>query len=176
MNIVLTGFMGAGKSEVARRLAEELGLHSIDTDDLVEREAGMPIREIFERFGETHFRRLEKNIIHHVCTNMNDIVLATGGGAVVDRDNREILKRWGTVVCLKASIDTILRRVGEGSERPLLLKGDRRETIERLLKEREPFYMEADIIIDTTGKDPGEIVEEIKALLGADPTGSSRRC
>ncbi|MBI5047329.1 MAG: shikimate kinase [Deltaproteobacteria bacterium] len=163
-NIVLTGFMGTGKSSVGRRLAKELNLKFIDTDDLIEKEAGIDINEIFTKFGEGYFRLLESKVVHEISSNTN-MVIATGGGTIVNPLNFEILKRNGTIICLTASIDAIFSRIGKGDERPLISKDDKREAISDLLKAREPFYKKTDFIIDTTAKTIGEVVKEIKEKI-----------
>lgn len=163
-NIVLTGFMGTGKSSVGRHLANELNIKFIDTDDLIEKEAGICINEIFAKFGETYFRRLESKVINEVSSDTN-MVIATGGGVIVNPLNLEALKKNGIVVCLTASIEIILSRVGIGDERPLISEGDKKEAISNLLKVREPFYKKADFIVDTSAKTVGEVVEEIKKIV-----------
>lgn len=163
-NIILTGFMGTGKSSVGRHLAEGLGLGFVDTDDLIEGRAGLTVSEIFERFGEGRFRALEKEVIQGISTQCG-LVIATGGGAILDGENLSNLKRCGVVICLTASPDTILSRIGEGDERPLLVGGDIRERISGLLKLREPFYMKADFTVDTTAKGVREVVEEILKIV-----------
>ncbi|MBI5328387.1 MAG: shikimate kinase [Deltaproteobacteria bacterium] len=163
-NIVLTGFMGTGKSSVGRRLAKELNLKFVDTDDLIEKKAGMGISEIFAKFGEGYFRLLESKVIHEISSN-TDMVIATGGGAIINPLNFETLKRNGTIICLTASIDEIFSRIGKGDERPLISEGDNKEVISNLLKAREPFYKKTDFIIDTTAKTVGEVVKEIKKIV-----------
>ncbi|HBR16389.1 MAG: hypothetical protein A3G39_06425 [Deltaproteobacteria bacterium RIFCSPLOWO2_12_FULL_43_16] len=163
-NIILTGFMGTGKSSVGRRLARELNLKFIDTDDLIEKEAGIPIAQIFSQFGEAYFRRLESKVVNKISSD-TDVVISTGGGAIVNPENLEALKKSGIVICLTASIDAILIRIGEGDERPLVSQGDKREVISNLLQVREPFYKKADFIIDTTTKTVGEVVKEIKKIV-----------
>jgi shikimate kinase len=163
-NIVLTGFMGAGKTSVGKRLAKELNLKFIDTDDLIEKEAGTSIKEIFAKFGEGYFRLLESKVINEVSSH-TDMVIATGGGAIVNLQNLEALKKNGTIISLTASIDAILLRIGSRDERPLISEGDKKEVISNLLKVREPFYKKADFIIDTTTKTVGEVVKEIKKIV-----------
>ncbi len=166
-NIVITGFMGTGKSSVGRRLARALGFRFLDTDELIENETGLKISDIFQRYGEAHFRRLEKDIIQRLTSGRfgRGIVLSTGGGAVVDDTNRRLLRGWGTVVCLTASVDTILKRVEGSDERPLLEESDRRRKIEELLREREEAYRDSDLMIDTSSKTVDEVVEEIRRFL-----------
>lgn len=163
-NIILTGFMGTGKTSVGKRLAREFNLKFIDTDDLIEKEAGICINEIFARFGEAYFRRLESKVINEVSSDEN-MIIATGGGAVVNPTNLLVLKKNGTLICLTASIDVILSRVGSGDERPLISEGDKKETISNLLKARELFYKKADFIVDTTTKSIKEVVEEVLKIV-----------
>ena len=165
-NIVLTGFMGTGKTSVGKCLAKELNLRFIDTDDLIEKEAGTNIKEIFAKFGEGYFRRLESKVINEISSH-TDRIISTGGGAVVSMLNLEALKKNSIVISLMASIDTILLRIGNGDERPLISEGDKKEAISNLLKVREPFYRKADFIIDTTGKTVSEVVEEILKTVGS---------
>ena len=165
--------MGTGKTSVGKRLAKELNLKFIDTDDLIEKEAGICINEIFTKFGETYFRQLESKVTNEVSSDAN-MVIATGGGAVINPLNFLALKKNGILICLTASIDVILSRVGSGDERPLLSEGDKhvpegfnrgKEAISNLLKVREPFYKKADFIVNTTTKTIGEVVEEIKEKI-----------
>jgi shikimate kinase len=168
-NIIITGFMGTGKSSVGRRLAKELNMKFVDTDGLIEREAKMPISEIFAQFGEDQFRKLESKVISEVsaCTGA---VISTGGGAIINPLNLEALKRNGVIVCLAASVNAILSRIGKGNERPLLSVGNKEEIISNLLKAREPFYKKADFIIDTTEKGIGEVVGEIIRIVAKLPS------
>ncbi|MBI5233936.1 MAG: 3-dehydroquinate synthase [Deltaproteobacteria bacterium] len=166
-NIIITGFMGTGKSSVARRLALKMGLKPMDTDELIEKEAGMSVKDIFRTSGEKGFRALEKTVIERLSQGGfgHGLVLATGGGAVIDPVNREALRRWGVVINLRASIDEILERVGKGDERPLLNEKDNRFTVETLLKQRQEAYLEADLVIDTTKKNVEEVVSLIADFL-----------
>lgn len=163
---MLTGFMGAGKSSVGRRLAYEMGVDFVDTDEIISERVEMSIDEIFDRDGEVYFRELEKAVIKEVSLGM-DIVIATGGGAIVDVENFRHLKENGVFVYLRASKDVILDRLGSGDGRPLFPESgiERGNSIEELIKRREPYYRKADIIIDTNSKDIDEVVKEIKASL-----------
>lgn len=167
MNIVLTGFMGTGKSTAGRLLSRELGLKFLDLDELIEREAGLAVKDIFAVQGEARFRDLENSVIERLSTGAygGGIVLSTGGGAVVNPQNRSMLKSFGKVVCLKASVDEILRRVGDRADRPLLSRPDKRETIERLLKERDAAYGDSDLSIDTTALSIEQVVSRIRAFM-----------
>lgn len=163
--------MGTGKSSVGRRLAERLGLKYADTDDLVEARAGMTIKDIFGRFGETRFRRLEKEVIDGIISSSDGLVLSTGGGAVADDSTRRSLRSWGTVVCLTADVETILKRVGSGDERPLLDGADKREEAEALLKKREAAYRDSDLMVDTSKNGAEEVIEKIVRFLSSPRPG-----
>src|SRR5919108_1368642 len=130
-NIFLVGPMGAGKTTVGKRLAELRGLRFLDSDHEVESRTGVDIAFIFEKEGETGFRKREKLVIAELTTE-HGIVLATGGGAVTDPETRQHLSARGFVVYLHASVDQQLRRTGRTDNRPLLQGGDRREILERL--------------------------------------------
>jgi len=160
VKIVLTGFMGTGKSAVGRRLAERLGVPFLDLDDLIERSAGMTISDIFAREGEAGFRRREREVIASLAGRQG-CVIATGGGAVLDPENLRALKEGGLIVCLRAEPETILRRVGAQTQRPLLQTPDRMARIRELLDQRAPAYESADLSVDTTARDVDEIVEQI---------------
>ncbi len=169
MNIVLTGFMGTGKSALGRRLSKALGLSFLDTDRLVEeRASGFTVSEIFgeDGSGEANFRTLEREVVADLTKNHKDVVVATGGGMVVDDDNRRRLRAWGTIVLLTASVEKIVERVGLSEKRPLLKDSENlREHIEGLLSDRASAYADSDITIDTTGKGLDELTEEIVTLL-----------
>ncbi len=166
-NVILTGFMGTGKSSVGRRLASELGLKFLDIDWVIEKEEGLAIAEIFDKYGEHHFRKLESDVIRRLASGGfgTGYVVSTGGGAVVNDANRKALKGWGVLICLKASADEILKRVGKKNDRPLLASGDRREAVERLMKERVAAYGDCDLTVVTDFKDVPEVVGIIKTFL-----------
>jgi shikimate kinase len=164
-NVYLIGPMGSGKTAVGRRLAGLLGLKFIDSDAEIERRTGVDIRYIFEKEGEPRFREREREVIADL-TALDGVVLATGGGVVLDAANRERLASTGTVVYLQASIDTQLQRTHRGRNRPLLLAGDPRETLERLIATRRPLYEEiANITVDTTGRQVRSVAVDIRDLL-----------
>ena len=139
--LVLTGFMATGKTEVGRLLACRLGRPFVDTDGLVETAARCSVAQIFAGDGEAYFRRLERAAVEEACA-VPDAVIATGGGTLLDPDNRRRLVGAGPVVCLTASAEEIARRVGDVSSRPLLAghNGDRLARIRSLLDERAPVY------------------------------------
>lgn len=164
-NIVLTGFMGTGKTEVGRELSHILGWKVIDVDEEIVKAKKMSINEIFGKFGEQVFRNIETEMIGKVSQNRN-VIISTGGGAVLRQENMEILRRNGVVICLWAEPETILRRTSSSSERPLLQVEDPLARIRELLEYRRPFYEKADIMIDTEGKSPFNIAEEILERMG----------
>jgi shikimate kinase len=164
--IVLTGFMGTGKSEVGRRLAKRLGRAFLDTDQLVEARAGKTVAAIFAEDGEAAFRALERDVVNGAAAHP-EAVIAVGGGAVLDATNVARLRAAGALVCLTADADTIVRRVGDVRRRPLLAGDDPRGTIERLLRERRPAYDDAaDLVLDTSERTVDQVVEEIRQRLG----------
>ncbi len=163
-NIVLTGFMGTGKSSVGVELAKELGFRYCDLDSLISDEAGMTINRIFEQYGETHFRDMESSAIERISSQEN-LVISSGGGAVIRGKNRELLRSSGVMVNLQASAEEIYSRVHGDSSRPLLKNNMSLEKIGMMLREREPFYAEADLRIDTTGKKVEDVVREILRYL-----------
>lgn len=152
--------MGTGKTFTGRSLARKLGTSFIDTDSLIEKEAGIPISEIFEKFGEAHFRGLEREIVKKVSEE-NGVVIAVGGGAIVNPANLTDLKRHGIVISLTATPEVILARVERNSDRPLLQVEDKIGKIKELLAGRAPFYEKADMTVDTDCKNPEQVADEI---------------
>lgn len=164
MKIVLTGFMGTGKSVVGRRLAERLALPFIDLDGAIEAAAGMTVAEIFALEGESGFRRRERELIASLTNRMN-CVIATGGGAVLDPENARNLRTGAMLVCLVAEPAVILERLGTDAGRPLLHGPDRLARIRELLTQRGPAYAQADLTIETNGADVEAIVDQIVCRL-----------
>lgn len=162
MNIVLTGFMGTGKTCVGKRLAKRLGYKFVDVDQLIEAGASMPIRKIFSERGEPVFRRLEQRIISRVVHGSQQVI-ATGGGAVVNPENRTRLRASGPVICLTARPQTIARRVGTNvALRPVLKsQGSVLNRIRTLLGQRANAYAKADLTIDTSDLSVEQVVERI---------------
>ena len=164
-NIVLVGFMGTGKSVIGRLLSQRLHRRRFDTDAWVVAEAGMPIAEIFERFGEQAFRDMETLAARQVSTPRR-LVVSTGGGILGRDENVELLRSGGRLVRLHARPEVILERTRPWTRRPLLASAaDPLETIRQLLAEREPRYALADWSIDTSDLALEDVVERICAKL-----------
>jgi shikimate kinase len=169
-NIYLIGPMGAGKTTVGRRLADARGMEFVDSDQEVEARTGVDIAFIFEKEGEAGFRRRERQAICEL-TKRQGLVLATGGGAVLDPDSRQWLSARGFVVYLHASIEQQLARTERTDSRPLLQAGNRRETLERLFLIRDPLYREiADLVLHTDGRNARALAREIEERLARPAT------
>jgi shikimate kinase len=164
-SVFLIGPMGAGKSTIGRALASLLGKEFQDSDREIEARTGASIALIFEIEGEAGFRRRESAVIDEL-TRREDIVLATGGGAVLSEDNRRVLRGRGTVVYLHAPVDTLLKRLHRDRHRPLLQTADKRGTLSEILKTREPLYRKtADIVVETIQRSPQNVAREIAKKL-----------
>ena len=160
-NIFLIGPMGAGKSAVGRYLARTLHLSFVDSDDEIESRTGVDIPFIFEKEGEEGFRKRETAVIDDL-SKMDGVVLATGGGAVINLDSRSRLGGRGFVVYLYTTVDQQVARTQKGRERPLLESTDPRATLQELLDTRDPMYREiADIIVETDGRKVKSVANEI---------------
>jgi shikimate kinase len=164
-NIFLIGPMGAGKSAVGRQLAKLLHLSFVDSDDEIETRTGVDIPFIFEKEGEDGFRKREAKVIDDLSA-MESVILATGGGAVVDPQNRSRLGARGFVVYLYTTVDQQLARTQKGRERPMLANGDSREILEDLMSVRDPLYREiADLTVETDGRKVKAVASEILERL-----------
>ena len=168
-NIALIGFMGVGKTAVGKVLAEKLGRSFVELDSLIEQKAGKSIPDIFQQDGEAAFRELEIEVTKEVSKDRN-LVIACGGGLVLNKINIDRLRRQSRIVYLTASPEVILKRVsGDGDERPLLKAANKALNIRELLRFRKPFYERAaDITIDTSKLDTDSIVEQIMNKLRDD--------
>lgn len=165
-NIYLIGPMGTGKTAVGKHLARMLGMPFLDSDAEIERHAGVDIPYIFEREGEAGFRQRERETLAELCRR-DDIVLATGGGAVLAAENRRLLHDTGVVIYLETSLAQQLQRVGKGRGRPLLENVDLPRRLAQLRGEREPLYREiADLTLSTDGRRVNRVAEMILAQLG----------
>jgi shikimate kinase len=164
MKLVLIGFMGTGKSSVGQQLAKLLQYDFIDTDQLIEARQGRSITAIFETEGEAGFRRMEADLARELSA-LDRVVIATGGGFPLSSGNIEVLRETGVIILLTAAPETIYQRVKNERHRPLLADADPLARIVGLLETRAAVYREADITIDTTGKNPSEIAMEIREEL-----------
>ena len=162
-NIVLCGFMATGKTSVGKKLAELLDREFVDLDAAIEAEEGVSIPQIFAVRGEPAFRELESRMVERVM-NRTGLIISTGGGTIVNPRNLANLKRRGVVVALTADIQTILRRAGSGEDRPLLQTENREERIRALLRERAPFYAQADVTLDTSSLTIEETARQIAEI------------
>ena len=157
--------MGSGKTAVGRQLAKELGRDFVDSDLEIEQRTGVDIPYIFEREGEAGFRAREKSVLAELTT-LDNVIIATGGGAILDADSRKRLRSTGIVVYLKTGIDEQLKRTGHARKRPLLVAADPRTVLESLMAVRRPLYEElADLTVDTTGLKVRSVAATLRKLL-----------
>jgi shikimate kinase len=166
MNVFLVGPMGSGKSAVGRQLALRLGLAFVDSDEEIEARTGVDIAYIFEREGEAGFRQREAEVID-ALTARDGILLATGGGAILDTGTRERLRARGHVVYLRTTVEQQLARTRRSNDRPLLNNPDPHGTLQRLFEQRSPLYLEvAQVIVDTDGRKVKSVVDQVCRELG----------
>ena len=165
MNIVLCGMMGAGKTTIGIKIAEITGKRWYDTDGVIVDKYGK-ISDIFEYYGEPHFRKLETEVVKEL-SQKDELVISTGGGLVLKKENNELLQQNGKIIFLRASLETLAKRLHVDGTRPLLQTSTEsiRDRLSRLMQERMPIYEHvADYIVDVDGKTPEAIAEEIVAL------------
>jgi len=164
LNVILTGFMGTGKSTVGRLLAAQLKYSFRDLDSLIVEKEGQSINTIFADRGENSFREVEASVLRDVLQESLQVV-STGGGAVIRQQNRDLMHKSGVVVNLTASPETLLHRLHSDEERPLLRDSKSLAHIQKLLVDRESYYAEADIRIDTDGKNVEDVARIILDFL-----------
>lgn len=170
-NVFLIGPMGSGKSAVGRQLARRLGLRFVDSDEEIQARTGVDIPYIFEREGEAGFRQREAEVID-ALTREEGVLIATGGGAILDPASRARLRERGRVVYLRTSVDQQLARTRRSNDRPLLDNPDPRGTLARLFEQRAPLYLEvAEIVIDTDGRKVKSVVDQVCHQLETNPAG-----
>lgn len=166
LNIVITGFMGTGKSSVGREVARRLGWKFIDMDELIKKRVGATIPEIFARYGESFFREEERKLCQELAQRQG-LVIATGGGALIPKENRKVLGEKGVLICLTCDVDELMKRLNDEKDRPLLEVQDRRKRIEDLLTKRREAYSRISHRMDTTGLTVGEVAERVIGLLSS---------
>ncbi len=172
--IYITGFMGTGKSVVAHRLSIDLNVKKYDIDNIVERNAGMKIEQIFEQHGEAHFRELERKAIESIPDEK--CIVALGGGAITWGDNLKYLKETGSLVALMATPEEIYKRVKSSKNvRPLLKCDDPYNKIVSLMQKRAYYYIKSDIMIDTNDKTVKEVAETIIKVIEREKENARKR-
>jgi shikimate kinase len=168
-NIFFVGLMGAGKTTIGKLLAKHLGKNFYDTDHEIEKRTGVKVSTIFELEGEAGFRKRETAVIQEL-SQLRNIIMATGGGAILAEENRELLKNHGTVIYLRANVNELWHRMRNDKHRPLLQNVDIRAKLEQLYAERNPLYTRtANMIFDTGNQPVASILNQIEKTL-IDPT------
>ena len=164
-NLILVGPTGAGKTSIGKRVAERFGLVFVDADQAIVDRTGASIASLFEHVGEAGFREREKATLHELLAGHGQLI-STGGGAVLDADNRIQMKQRGYVVYLQVSVEAQLKRLGRCTNRPLLQRPDREQVLHDMAVAREPLYGEvADLTLDTDGLTPPEATARLTQLL-----------
>jgi shikimate kinase len=163
-NIILFGFMGTGKTSIAKVLADRLGMKFVEMDSVIEKNEGVKISEIFAKQGESYFRKLERDLVKELA-GQNGLVVSTGGGVVLDYENVKDFESNGISVCLTAEPEEIFKRIKNEKHRPLLLVPDPLVKIKELLEFRKPYYEKIKLQIDTSGKSIETVVEEIEKVI-----------
>ncbi len=164
-SLVLVGLMGVGKSTIGRRLAARLGLPFVDADEEIEKAAGMTIQDMFDRHGEPAFRDGERRVIQRLIDGSRKVI-ATGGGAFVNNETRELILEKATAIWLDADINILVNRVSRREGRPLLKGKDPRDVLTSLAKERAPFYAQAPIRVMSSDSPHDATVDSIMKALG----------
>jgi shikimate kinase len=174
-NIFLVGMMGAGKTTVGRALAHRLRREFVDTDRVLVERTGVPVATVFEIEGEEGFRKRETAVLHELG-GRDDCVIATGGGIVLAEENRRVMRESGTVVYLRARLESLWERTRHDSSRPLLATPDPRGRLEELLREREPLYRDAaHLVVDSGSQSAATLVNRVVAALRARQAGGASR-
>lgn len=164
-HLILIGYMGCGKSTVGQRLARVWNCRFADTDALIEEAEGCTVSELFSRKGEAYFRTKETQLLQQLLSQKERMVLATGGGLPLRRENVALVHRLGFVIYLRAGEETLLERLSHDTKRPLLAGGDRRETVHRMLEQRDPVYLAAaDAYLQTDTLSMYETIRQVEQL------------
>jgi shikimate kinase len=163
--IAIIGLMGVGKSTLGAKLANSLGYYFIDSDQEIEDHEQKTINKIFAQNGEKYFREVEKTLVEEIVFRDENIVLSLGGGSFINDELRKIIKEKSVVIWINAPINTILHRIGNKTNRPLLNQFDKRKTLEELAKKRYPIYAECDLKFDTSEENHEMIIKKIIKYL-----------
>ncbi|MBI2251858.1 MAG: shikimate kinase [Armatimonadetes bacterium] len=163
-NIYLVGFMGTGKTTIGRELARLMGRHFIDTDLEIEKELKISVKEIFEKYGEEYFRQIEVGLIQKL-SRLENKVISTGGGILLNPGVKELLSQTGIIICLFTEREYLLERLSHTSKRPLLNGDNLKEIVEKLILEREEIFSKISIRLNTTNISPREASKKILDLL-----------
>jgi shikimate kinase len=167
-NIFLTGFMGSGKTTTAKRLAQAMGCSFYDLDELIEKKEGVTVSEIFNRFGEEHFRKLETSVLSEKLMSEPPSIYSLGGGTICFSDNLTLTKKNGLLVYLELPPKALVQRLRENHDHRPLLKSDKTDLSEKvltLLKQREPFYKQAHLVVNGINLDIKDLQTKLIALL-----------
>jgi len=164
MNLYLVGFMGSGKTAVAKEIAESTDLKYIEMDELIEKKEARSINDIFKDSGEDYFRKVEKEALKEISLADKQVV-SCGGGVVIDEANVNLMKDSGVLICLQASPDVIYKRVKNNKDRPLLNVENPQVKIEELLRIRRPYYQKANYIIETDNLSVQQVAQEVKSIF-----------
>jgi len=164
-NIYLVGFMGTGKTCVGMELAKKKKFRFVDLDELIQLREKRTIPDIFAKYGEAYFRRIEKQVLKEVALE-SGFVVSTGGGIVINKDNIKLMKETGAMICLTARVEVILKRISGSAHRPLLNVSEPKKKIDLLLKMRAPYYAQAQTCIDTSELTVRQVVQKIIMLVG----------
>ena len=165
-NLILIGYMGSGKSTIGKQLAKKYQYDFLDTDEWIEHENGMTIKELFASKGENYFRNLETQALISFQNQIGHTILSTGGGMALSATNARLLRNLGIVILLKVSKEVVIQRLQGDTTRPLLQGEDFEKKIEQMLEQRDPLYESAaHYVIDTDGKTIEEVIEEIGVIL-----------
>jgi shikimate kinase len=164
MNLYLVGFMGSGKTAVAKQIAEVTDLKYVEMDDLIEKKENRSINDIFSDSGENYFRKVEKEILKEISFGDKQIV-SCGGGVVIDEENIRRMKNSGIVICLEAKPEVIYQRIKNEGHRPLLNVDNPQAKIEELLKLRKPYYDKVNHRVKTDDLSVKQVAQEIKSIL-----------
>ncbi len=167
--IAINGITGVGKSTIGKKLADKLNYYFIDSDQEIEDLLGKTINQVFADHGENYFRQIEKNLILDIMSRDEKFIIALGGGSYMDQDTRSILQKKALTVWLNADLETIIHRLKNKNNRPLLNGVDKRKVLANLMNKRTAIYQKSDIKIDIGKKDTEVIVEEIIRLISKHP-------